>query len=266
MKISRIFFPSITERRVKKIFQYYLCFSEEVSHLLASLCCYRETVIQGSPVSGFLANLVFFDKEPEVVQFFIKKNYRYTRYYDDIVVSSSVDINKNDISIIKDVIYGMLIGLGFRPNRDKSKIERAYEQQTVHNIVVNSLKISPTKTSISQIRIRLDKFKKHIFQFSGKIAELDHILQEYYSIVGTLNSLKQSGARNIDKYFKQAFGVLQDIDHSFYKKYIRLIRKVKTKKQFLAYRSKLSVISKLDPSLKNIVDIEAGLKRKKMWR
>lgn len=116
------FFPSINIAIVEKIWCGFFGFSEDVGALLAMLTVKDDSLPQGTVTSPFLANLVFWDYEPNLVGFFKKLGYRYSRYVDDISVSSQKKIIKEKQAEIVRNVYGMLLHYGLAPKRTKHQV------------------------------------------------------------------------------------------------------------------------------------------------
>lgn len=85
----RNFYPSIGEGEVFKIFKYLLRFTDEVAKSLVALVTLNGSVPQGAPTSSYIANMMFYDKEPKLVSDFRRQELRYTRLLDDITISFS---------------------------------------------------------------------------------------------------------------------------------------------------------------------------------
>lgn len=115
------FFPSISIRKVEVLFKYFFNFSPVLAQALAKLCTKDGFVVQGSPISGDIANLIFFNKEPKLVAWCCQNNLRYTRYYDDIHVSSEDNVFYDKVGELKRRIYGMFGEAGVKPHRGKKK-------------------------------------------------------------------------------------------------------------------------------------------------
>ena len=99
------FFDSIQFSYVSQLFKYFFCFPAEVSDLLAKLCTCQGCLVQGSPVSGDIANLIFYEKEPSIVNVAKELNLKYTRYYDDIYVSSQEEFFDDSVGKLRTAIY-----------------------------------------------------------------------------------------------------------------------------------------------------------------
>lgn len=131
------FFPSISEQEVYKLWKRFFHFPDEVAHCLTALTTYNGFVPQGAKTSGYIANLIFWDQEPDIAHWLERKGLTYTRYVDDMVISSSRHLDPGEKQAIISTIYGMLKKKGCRRNRRKHKISHQGKQMLVHKKLVN---------------------------------------------------------------------------------------------------------------------------------
>ena len=106
---------------VQRMWQHFFNFPQEVAGVLTKLTTYKNFIPEGASTSPGVANLVFWDRELKLELEFRQKDYRYSRYVDDITVSFSQRVEKKVIQNVTTKIYGMFIACGLRPNRDKDK-------------------------------------------------------------------------------------------------------------------------------------------------
>ena len=121
------FFPSIKEKHVFDLFHLRFQFPKSVSKKLANIIIYKNEIPQGSPVSSFVANLIL-EGEDKLAKVFLNKGYCYTRYVDDIVVSSSHKLSGEEIYEIKRDITMMIERNGFQVNKKKTEV--THKEQT----------------------------------------------------------------------------------------------------------------------------------------
>lgn len=127
------FFSNIHRDIVAEVFQEFLSFPQEVSELLTELCTFNEHLVQGALSSPYLANLALYDVEADIVRRLAQKGLTYTRYVDDITVSSR--ISRYDFSFAIKIIEGMLTNKGLPINSAKTKIIYSSTQPlTVHGL------------------------------------------------------------------------------------------------------------------------------------
>lgn len=83
------FFPSIKILDVFNIF-HRLGYADNVSWLLAHLCCFNGSLPQGAPTSPYISNIRMIGFDNEMGSFAVTKKWRYTRYADDLTFSAEM--------------------------------------------------------------------------------------------------------------------------------------------------------------------------------
>lgn len=110
------FFPSIPKRWVIQLFNS-LGYEGQVSFFLASLCCYEDTLPQGSPASPSISNIVAMHLDRRLYRLAKRFDLRYSRYADDIAFSGET-ISSQFIKYASDVISDC----GFQVNQPKIRL------------------------------------------------------------------------------------------------------------------------------------------------
>lgn len=131
------FFPATTAKRVFDIWRNFFDFSEEVSNLLVKLCTKDGYLPQGALTSSYLANLVFWASEFMLVKRLESMGFIYTRFVDDVTLSSkafALDQTKTDVI---SQVYGMFLQCGYYAKRTKHRIYTSAQPMPVHNLLVN---------------------------------------------------------------------------------------------------------------------------------
>ncbi|WP_396956429.1 reverse transcriptase family protein [Nitrosomonas sp.] len=132
------FFPSTSADRIFGIWRGFFGFSEEVAQCLTQLTTKRGELPQGAITSSFLANLVFWQDEPALHAAFAAQGLVYSRYVDDIAVSSKVFLTNEEKSDVVRHVYGMLRKHGYQPKRAKHEIVTAATRMAVTKLAVNA--------------------------------------------------------------------------------------------------------------------------------
>lgn len=135
------FFPSINLEGVSKIFNI-IGYSKRNSYLLAKLCCLDDKLPQGAPTSPYLSNLYMFSFDENLICYCRKNGMIYTRYADDITISSQKDV---DINALTKLVEDELSKKGLSLNISKSKVMHKSDSQVVTGIVVNERMRLPKK-------------------------------------------------------------------------------------------------------------------------
>ncbi len=155
------FYPSTSEDVIFNIWHRFFNFDSEVAKLLTKLTAKDGCLPQGGICSTFLANLVFWDLEPELFDWFSRNGFDYTRFVDDITVSSKKFVTNEVKSLAISKIYGMLIKKGYRAKRKKHEIHSQSRPMVVTKLVVNS-KVSKKRSERNNLRLAVYNLKKRI--------------------------------------------------------------------------------------------------------
>ncbi|OAJ33432.1 reverse transcriptase family protein [Piscirickettsia salmonis] len=151
------FFPNTDKNTIKKTWKYLFNFSDEIAEILSNLTTHENMLPQGWKTSGYLANLVFWEKEAQLVSNLEKKNLSYSRFIDDIVVSSPCRINNNNKNFIISSIYNMLYHYGYEPKRSKHKISTRKDPMSITGLNINpkfkSLTISKSERNEARLAV-----------------------------------------------------------------------------------------------------------------
>ena len=177
------FFPSITKDQVKHIWTDFFKFSDEVATLLTKLTIYKEHLPQGAQTSVCLANLVMFQSEPKFYEWCKVRQLNYTRYIDDICISSRRKISSEKKTEIIKKLYGMILGAGFTPQRSKHQCSTAAHRMEIMGQVVNRGKPTLTREYKRKVRAivhnlqikRGERLSKQDPEFRSAIGMINHL-------------------------------------------------------------------------------------------
>lgn len=143
------FFPSIDFRRVKVMLQNQpFNFSDDVAYIIANLCSFEGVLPQGAPTSPLLSNVVCQRLDSKLDQFAAKHNCAYSRYADDITLSSYR--TKFSQEHLEDIDL-ILKEEKFELNHKKTRIQYRSKRQEVTGLVVNQ-KVNVHRTFVKDIR------------------------------------------------------------------------------------------------------------------
>jgi len=179
------FFPSIRPEIVKRMWSGLFGFSDDVSTLLTLLTVKEQGVPQGAVTSSYLANFVFWAYEPGLVRRFADRGLAYTRFVDDISVSSKALVAAREKSLVISEIYGMLSRHGLAPKRIKHKTSTPRGRMTTTKLVINE-RVSLPKERRHNLRAAVHKLEQR--------ATFDHyddgLLKEINSVAVKVGQLK----------------------------------------------------------------------------
>ena len=146
------FFPSTSEIIISAIWKRFFCFSPEVAKILTRITTLNNSLPQGWKTSGYLANLAFWDSEPNLVATLSRNGFTYSRFMDDITVSCNFALSNRQKQFVISLIYGMLFSKGYKPKRTKHHIVSPNARMEVTGLTVNG-KI-PSLSPIERNKIR----------------------------------------------------------------------------------------------------------------
>ncbi|MBA3774622.1 MAG: RNA-directed DNA polymerase [Ramlibacter sp.] len=173
------FFPSVTAEMVCDIWQGIFGCSSDVAQLLTQLTTKDGALPQGAIPSSYLANLVLWRTEPLVHAKLDAQGITYSRYVDDITMSSPRRLSVAQKQAAIGMVYGMLSEAGLRAGREKHDVFNGSKPMIVTKLVVNE-KPSLTKKKRSAVRAA-------VFQFQQTLA----LGEPTADTVITLNKLAQ---------------------------------------------------------------------------
>jgi retron-type reverse transcriptase len=124
------FFDNI---RKCNVFQYFdsLGYEKSVTTALTSFCTYENHLPQGAPTSPCLSNLIAIEMDTDIQYYCEKNGFVYTRYADDITISSKTKIAPN-IREVNKIIHKH----GFRLNSKKTKLIHQGQKMKVTGLTV----------------------------------------------------------------------------------------------------------------------------------
>lgn len=184
------FFPSTLENIVFEMWKNFFGFSEEVAMLLTKLTTKDGELPQGAKTSSYLANLVFWDAEYKVYENLHKQGIVYSRYVDDIAISSKSYLTVADKTSIISKVYGMLKSRGYRAKRKKHKIATSGKRMVITNLTVNGENPSLTAREKSSIRAA-------VYQLENSISHTDKQLNKVSGLVGKLSRLHPTEGKKL---------------------------------------------------------------------
>ncbi len=161
------FFPSIKTKHIYVLWRHFFNFSEEISNLLTSLITLDKNFIQGSPLSSDIANLIFWDKEHSLVENFRKNNLIYSRYVDDINISSKNKISDKSKTHIIQRVHSMVKSKDLKLKNNKTKILNSNNQLLITGLVVNH-KVKVSRQYISNVFQEVKSKNANISSIRGK--------------------------------------------------------------------------------------------------
>ncbi|MEH6721626.1 MAG: reverse transcriptase family protein [Aurantimonas endophytica] len=167
------YFPSILTDRVSNVFQK-IGYGIEISSTLSQLVTFKGALPQGSPCSPYIANIVFYDADGEIKKICDENGYRYTRYADDITISSDQRIPKDFLATITKIIAVN----GFSLNTNKTRFAGRGDRMEVTGLVINAVPSLPrewryrAKAAFHQATREPEAFMERLHELQGLFGAL----------------------------------------------------------------------------------------------
>ncbi|MNO25494.1 reverse transcriptase [compost metagenome] len=194
------FFPSISGKYVYNLFKA-LGYNKEVANLLKNYCTYNDRLPQGGVTSPALSNLINTRLDRRIAGFTSKRNIMFTRYADDITLSSR---NADKLMSSRQSIEKIIVDEGYVINNEKSRLLRPGTRRSITGLIIND-----------QNEVRVNKDIKNLLR-----AKMHNL--EYGSIE---NDAKQKLQAHINGWLIFIYGV----DKKSYEQLINYRNKMKNK-------------------------------------
>jgi hypothetical protein len=159
------FFDCISADHVYRIWRDFFRFGDEVASLLTKLTTKDGHVFQGTPTSSYLANLAFWDREFALVEKLKARGIRYSRYVDDITISTTTVLAEEGKRWAIGQVYAMIGAAGFKPQRSKHGSFSASYPIRIMGLNANR---SPTLTKQERAAIRAQ-----VYQLEQRVAQAE---------------------------------------------------------------------------------------------
>lgn len=188
------FFPSIKTLHVQQLFVGLFGFSEQIAGILALLTTRHGVVPQGASTSGYLANLVFWDIEPTLVAKLNAQGINYSRFADDITISSIKQFDPSTLTSIVSAVTNMLARKGCYQKRSKLHIRQrgqtvlsknGFEPLTITGLTIFNATPGITKAERKAIRAVVKQLEDKAMQ-GATWAQLQPFFRRAMGRVGRL--------------------------------------------------------------------------------
>lgn len=167
------FFPSVRAIKVEDVWCGFFGFSLDAARLLTQLTTKDGALPQGAITSSYLANLVFWRDEPLLHSKLMSKGIVYSRFVDDMMMSSKAHLSKQVQAWAIAQVYGMLRRNGLSARRDKHKIFSATGRMVATKLIVNR-KPSLNPKQRSQVRAQVRQLEQ---EFAGDLMPADLVVR-----------------------------------------------------------------------------------------
>lgn len=131
------FFPSTRSDLVHDLWRSLFHFPDCIARLLTGLTTLEGYLPQGAKTSSYLANLALWRTEPRLVAWLRRHGFTYSRYIDDITLSTDKKLTRKETSEVFRQIAGMCSPLGFRLKRSKHGFTTNGNRMWTTGLIVN---------------------------------------------------------------------------------------------------------------------------------
>lgn len=225
------FFPSINFGRVFGLFKSYFRLNENVAATFANICCHHEGYLpQGAPTSPIISNMITYTLDRQLTRFTRKLRCKYTRYVDDITISTNESTFPKEIAYYQDSslqlsneINTTIINAGFKVNTNKVYLRTSNQHQSVTGIKVNE-KLNVNRSYIRYIRSLLHSLEQ--YKLKGKLQIAEQKFIEKYNFRHKKNSNKPNiyeVLRGMISFVGQVRGIDDHIYTQFCNRYNRVV-------------------------------------------
>ncbi|MDG2941200.1 reverse transcriptase domain-containing protein [Exercitatus varius] len=179
------FFGSIHYGRIKGFLanDSHFKLNEKVSQIIARLATCHKILPQGSPLSPILATLIGNLMDVRFLKLAKKYLFTYSRYADDITLSSNKTFDKDIIYwcennkkwVAGKTVINILTDSGFAINPEKTRVSYSNDRQTVTGVVVNkqrNVTLEYRRTNRAMVYSLLSTGSFRINGNAGNIAQL----------------------------------------------------------------------------------------------
>lgn len=135
----RDFFPSIQSRLLEKelkkrpdIFDDLDISVDDSIASISKICFKKDSLCIGTVSSPIISNIVMYDFDREMIDRCERMNYRYSRYADDMYISSQNFIPAEEVKNL----HMLLVKYGFKLNGDKTYFASKKDRRSVTGIII----------------------------------------------------------------------------------------------------------------------------------
>lgn len=183
-------YPSITQAMLRDALLDFGA-SSDVADVLSKLLTVNNHVPHGSPLSGFALNVCLSKFDQRLASFCGRIGAKYTRTYDDIVISSD---NASVVRRIEHEVDMEIERVGLKVNESKRKkkgLRWSHSIQRVHGLVVNSRRgVRVPDEDCKRLRELALSYVQSCL--SSQPGELGNLLKKRRSLVGSISHYGQA--------------------------------------------------------------------------
>jgi RNA-directed DNA polymerase len=142
------FFPSVSSQKVKEALKTLGYSTDQSINILSNLCCLNGNLVQGSPASPILSNIVLKSLDDQLTKFSNENGITFTRYADDLVFSGNTSVADDILPHLRTLIEND----GWRISERKVEFSKLPQRLKVHGLLVHGEKVRLTKGYRNKLR------------------------------------------------------------------------------------------------------------------
>jgi len=142
------FFPSISQKRVYRLFVERFKCSPDVARICTKLCTFKNHLALGLVTSPLLADQAMFAIDRRIAAACHRAGLVYTRFVDDLTISGPFDLKESGFA---DVVRDILFEHGFRLNTTKNQFGRLADGEPVTKLRVRHGKVDVRAEYIQEL-------------------------------------------------------------------------------------------------------------------
>lgn len=201
------FFSSLSSEQVYRMWLSGFGFSPTVAKLLTDITTLDGRLYEGAATSPLIANMIFGKHEADLAEKFSKKSITYTRYVDDITLSSTTRIDGMMLGDCIRQVYGMLINKGLAPNRKKQKVYIGAGMGKIHSITARRGRVHYEKGRRKAIKLEAYNLVKEAAEHGTKG---EAYAAKYRSVIGKLVMMRRLHPEEAQIELDKLIGVAPD--------------------------------------------------------
>ncbi len=211
-RVERTLYASLRRRLVDETGELTMMQAAQFIGLIVKLCTWpidgRRVLPQGAPTSPFLANLAARPLDKRIAELLsdMPGDYVYTRYADDLTISSPDEIDRRLLGEVLRVVDWS----GFHANPEKVRLSSTIRGSPHfrQKLEVTGLIIDPRERRVTIARKRMDRFRAMIHQAANAsqldehtIKRVEGIVSYVHMVYGSLpNTLQETYDRFVETH------------------------------------------------------------------
>jgi hypothetical protein len=190
------FFPSVRKEHIFQMWKGLFLFPDDVAKILTGLTTYKNMLPQGAKTSSAISNLIFWNYETSLAESLQKSGFIYSRYVDDITISTNQKISITEANYIINQVKEMMLHLGLNLNEAKQKININNSHTQIHGLnVSHKIPTIPRKTK-NNLRVAIKELNDKV-ESNNNSGDVERL---YLNIIGRLTPMRKLNNNKWQRY------------------------------------------------------------------